>query len=209
MNRRRKIGIGIGVTLVVITGGVIYLNSDENCGKVSKVKSDQRSMATAVESYFIDHGAYPATRPLRELCRFHPEELKKAGGYDLTCVEPGTDFIYGLTTPVAYLNPLFMEARPRPPKNWTDWWGISFVKYAIIGWEWRKAEFWPYAYYSDRNKGYIIWSSGPDGIYDITDPTQVYRPELDMGRPSPELVNLTYDPTNGAYSRGDVYRLKQ
>ena len=68
-----------------------------------------------------------------------------------------------------------------------------------------------FGYYPSRPEpggaiGWIIWSPGPDGIYDI-DPFADYDPRLTELPLS--LLNKTYDPTNGTRSRGDVYRLKQ
>jgi hypothetical protein len=58
----------------------------------------------------------------------------------------------------------------------------------------------------------IHWSVGPDGDYALprkggfVDP-EVYDP--DKAAPSENLMNLTYDPTNGAESDGDIWRAKQ
>lgn len=56
--------------------------------------------------------------------------------------------------------------------------------------------------------GYIIWSCGPDEHYDLTGENiaRVYSPEM-LG-PSTSLRQLTYDPSNGANSGGDIYRAK-
>ena len=72
----------------------------------------------------------------------------------------------------------------------------------------------PFAYYcvNDPNgaSGWILWSPSPDGVYDmdIDAVKKYYAPKIPL--PSAELLSLsTYDPTNGYYSSGDVYRVKQ
>lgn len=72
----------------------------------------------------------------------------------------------------------------------------------------------PFAYYcvNDPNgaSGWILWSPSPDGVYDmdIDAVKKYYDPKIPL--PSAELLSLsTYDPTNGYYSSGDVYRVKQ
>jgi hypothetical protein len=51
-------------------------------------------------------------------------------------------------------------------------------------------------------RGWILWSPGPDGRYDI-DAARDYDPRVPI---SPSLLEKTYDPTNGAVSAGDVWR---
>jgi hypothetical protein len=57
--------------------------------------------------------------------------------------------------------------------------------------------------------GYIIWSCGPDGHYDLNagNIAQAYNPAENV--PSDLLVGLTYDPSNGAASGGDIVRCKK
>lgn len=109
---------------------------------VSRVKSDMRCMATAIESYYVDHNCYPPARPLREACKsFHDVgRLRRAGGYDLATIEFGR-----LTTPVSYVTENFPDTLA-PVK------GLPFV------------------YYADIN-GWILVSAGPDKHYDLNPAT--------------------------------------
>lgn len=94
-----------------------------------------------------------------------------------------------LTTPVAYL-------RAFPPDPFADSRGATFG-YLGIG------------------MGWILWSPGPDR--DENDPggpadigarvERIYSPG--RGQPSPALVALMYDPTNGVLSDGDIIRHRQ
>lgn len=70
----------------------------------------------------------------------------------------------------------------------------------------------PFCYWNNGIKslsGFIVWSPGPDQIYDITieNVAKIYTPHNVV--PTEKLINLTYDPSNGMKSRGDVYSFKQ
>lgn len=153
--------------------------------RVTWARMDMRSMATGIESYYVDNNCYPPARPLREACKSvsDVERLRRAGGYDLTMVEPGRLGMAGLTSPIAYLPQIYRD--PLAPVK-----GLPFV------------------YYADTN-GWILISAGPDQRYDIINPAAVY--DSMIAQPSPTLISgFTYDPTNGAdSSSGDVWRVKQ
>lgn len=53
---------------------------------------------------------------------------------------------------------------------------------------------------------WIVYSCGRDGDYDINPPEKYYDPNSDklLG-----LMSVTYDPTNGTDSSGDIWRVKQ
>ncbi len=149
--------------------------------KVSRVKADMRSLATAIEVYRLDHGEWPAMVPL-DLTGSNTKWLAKSGGQRLMTVDSGSAERAGLTTPVAYLTSVFSD--PFAPRGT------------------------PYAYYHDR-EGFILISPGPDEDYDIQDPATVY--DGSIPQPSELLVgggSWTYDPTNGMVSNGDVWRVK-
>lgn len=87
-----------------------------------------------------------------------------------------------LTSPIAYL------ATPSPDR-FTDTWSFAYERSA------------------DARSGWIAWSPGPDGDYDIREPETLYDPLATV--PSAALIERTYDPTNGLDSSGDVWRAKQ
>jgi len=64
--------------------------------KKSKNYSPMRTLATVLESYYNDHGAYPPMRSLKDMTE-KPDELEKAGGASLQTFSPV------LTTPTAYI----------------------------------------------------------------------------------------------------------
>ncbi len=193
--------------------------------KVSRVKSDQRSLATAIEAYFVDNNLYPAAA--------------RDGGPGTACVAPnstvlinptgagninkyinpsnpsvklpgvfsfaakGTTQIALLTTPVGYITSY-------PTDPFVDTKGATFC------------------YFANAN-GWILWSPGPDtdegqgtnlGTNVTGGSTNAVETLYDVSKSQPSLELIagiggslnrafTYDPTNGTVSPGDVYRVKQ
>jgi hypothetical protein len=149
----------------------------------SRVGGDMRSMVTGIEAYRADHGVPPSQRPLRssaeEPAGDTEEKLRRAGGWYLTSVESGEgESLHGVTTPVA-----FIAGIPSDP----------FAPSKSI----------PYAYYTD-GIGWILFSPGSDGVYNIV-------PEIDYDgtgeNPSANLLQKTFDATNGSRSAGDLWRI--
>jgi type II secretory pathway pseudopilin PulG len=150
--------------------------------KVSRVRSDQRSLATALECYYVDNSCYPSCA---------------AGGEGANCELPAdseacqlpTFRIWSqpwqqkeystLTTPVAYITSYFNDPFSDDPNA-------------------------TYIYYTD-GQGWVLISPGPDGVYDI-DPLEDYISTL--SQPSPALLEKCYDPSNGTKSSGDIFRVK-
>ncbi|MBN1901462.1 DUF4190 domain-containing protein [Candidatus Sumerlaeota bacterium] len=150
--------------------------------KVSRVKADQRSMATGLEAYFVDNSCYPAWA-------LEGESVNSAGFADSDSYSLPSFKIWSqplrqmdfstLTTPVAYITRYFNDPFSRNPD-------VTYV------------------YYSDIN-GWILISPGPDEVYDI-DPLEDYIST--NAQPSGALLEKCYDPTNGIKSGGDIFRVK-
>ena len=64
--------------------------------KVNRLLADQRSLATAIEAYYLDYRSLPSMVPLRDFTKKH-KELKAAGGWELFTINPAC-----LTTPIPY-----------------------------------------------------------------------------------------------------------
>jgi hypothetical protein len=145
-------------------------------GGTSKIENELRSLSTAIEAYYYDHGSYPAMRPLIEHCSY-PKKLEVAGGADLFFTEPGKPGLEGLTTPVDYISSILQD---------------PFTDRSIAC---------PYAYFS-KGDFWILFSMGYDWNYDIKP-----REHL-QGSPEQieqQLTPITYDPTNGEKSPGDIW----
>jgi len=65
--------------------------------------------------------------------------------------------------------------------------------------------------YDCTETNWILTSPGPDGVYDM-DPRSILRltrMDSSSADTTAKLAHLTYNPTNGAVSRGDIWRMKQ
>jgi prepilin-type N-terminal cleavage/methylation domain-containing protein len=183
--------------------------------KVSRVRADLRSIATALESYFIDNNAYPiyTTDTTMSVNASLNLGTNMAGTNYPTfrIIVAANDFFQTVTTPVAFITSYFSD-----PFSLTR--GVTF------------------AYYTDT-AGWIIWSMGPDSdenngtgqpasdlaphaAYETVYTSAYAQPSISLvagGSPGApdgdangtEGNSYTYDPTNGTTSEGDVYRVRQ
>jgi prepilin-type N-terminal cleavage/methylation domain-containing protein len=232
--------------------------------KVARVRADQRSMATAIETYFVDYNIFPpwAFRSGFGQWTYNYAVVVQAGHTGgvggLPCFlmnnmrNSGACF-FTLTTPVAYITSY-------PPDPFATNRGATFGYVSIFPGDPNLAlirrntvmhslsfgEESPFAF-SDVDDiigniqssglytheigtnldtpygppppepplggtGWIIWSLGPDtdeykGPVPSDSVYTAYNPAVTQ--PSPRLLGLTYDPTNGTLSNGDVWRVKQ
>jgi hypothetical protein len=162
--------------------------------KVSRARADMRSLATGIESYYVDNGLYPAWSERSDLNVFHAMIQSRTGNAS-TRDFPVPSFmtklespeIRTITTPVAYVHLL---SDPFATVQ-----GVTFAYYATEPDE-------------QGRQGWMLWSPGPDMDYDLKSENiaEFYAGEE---RPSEGLVRRTYDPTNGTTSDGDIYRNRQ
>ena len=162
--------------------------------KVSRVKTDMRSLATAIEAYMVDNNMYAG-------CMLYPPAALpgsfptgRGEGPLVTFTTRGTSAAMTLTTPVSYITSLPRDA-------------FGKVKGA------------PFAYVNADEMGWILWSMGPDTEDDIYPAAQMFTTSFNpaqsiynpgISNPSLWLMTLyTYDSTNGTTSNGDVHRVKQ
>ena len=195
--------------------------------KVSRVRTDQRSIATAIEAYYVDNNIYPAwgkgaTHPTGAwtynhwvvTSQNHTQGASLLENFLTNGVQPNRRFMT-LTTPVAYITSY--TADPFATSR-----GCTF-SYASC---------FPGDAMTPVGKGgvgWILWSFGPDvdefGVANqpSDSPFFVYNPArsqpstdevgvpggLLAGRRTTNSDCFTYDPTNGTVSAGDVWRVKQ
>lgn len=204
--------------------------------KVSRVKADQRSLATGIEAYYLDNNAYPtaATNTSGQVAgpnsgvQYNPTGAGNVNIWIAQQSQPGnTNAIAQLgsiwsfsaagstrmsmiTTPVSYVTSVF-------PDPFMDTKGATFGYFVAL-----------------NSAGWVLWSPGPDtdqatgtnfGINTtsaitgsaVTGSTVETLYDIGVAQPSPAWAlsagasntGLTYDPTNGTISRGDVARFKQ
>ena len=150
--------------------------------KVYRAKADMRSLATALDSYYIDCSYYPAWAEYEKSANGSMPSDSDAflmPSFRVWAEPREVKTFMMLTTPVAYITQF-------PPDPFADVPGAT------------------YCYYSD-NSGWILVSPGPDKQFDI-DPFEDYVSTVQQ--PSSLLLEKLYDPTNGVASRGDIFRVK-
>ncbi len=171
--------------------------------KVSRVQADMRSAATALESYYVDHNAYPPDR-------VHYKEVHADGNRtqelaDGTTVEVGaagdgllldTLPVY-LSTPVAYLTDAHL---PDPFRDGTRFdttaanRAITYhpMRFFVEEYEWNAINL-------DVYGDWRIYSFGPDAGETFS--------RFNYRRDGNEYWFLeVYDPTNGTISKGNIIR---
>lgn len=159
--------------------------------KVSRVRSDMRTIATAMESYIVDYNWYP---PDSDNTVLSPTEDEKGLLY--------------LTTPIAYITSFaidpFQQQEPDVNSNTAKYYeigsgtdnGTAWVNPPMFGGLTRNGS-------GQRANTYIITSVGADKKDDISGndewPGREEAPQI-------TVTLITYDPTNGTVSGGDLIR---
>lgn len=179
-------GIIIAIVLAII---MPPQRVEEGCSgvpgiKITQIKNDMRFLSIALESYFVENNSYPACA--RGDWGMNAIQKPSARGRDVWTFrapkidEQGNLEAMTLTTPVSFISKY-------PYDRFADYRDFSF------------------GYFNARNKGWIIWSCGPDSVHEI-DPEKDY--DVNTTNPLPSLIMKTYDPTNGYVSKGDLWRMK-
>lgn len=222
----------IVVAIIAILAAIAVPNflEAQTRAKVARILSDQRTYATALETYMIDHSTYlpyfsqqsalPAGRPtgVTQNINYAMAVANNVQGADRTKYQNLASFAYkqgdannpplSLTTPVSYLNTYV-------PDTYATSKGMTFG-------------------YAMGPSGFLLWSPGPDGVDQLwftTEPSSSHRaaeiilnggqslpspyliagPQGNMPKPQPApsaTKAYTYDASNGTSSEGDVYRTK-
>jgi prepilin-type N-terminal cleavage/methylation domain-containing protein len=174
--------------------------------KVSRVKADQRSLATGIEAYYVDNNDFPeyAIGDAGASPGITPAGSATGGGATqiLTFrVRAGTgDLFHTLTTPQAYLTSYFADP-------FADTKGCIFAYYKDTN-GWIVASFGPDTDENDDTVGDIGFAS-PYAVSTIYNSTEAQPSVALMVGNGASGEACTYDPTNGTVSPGDVYRVKQ
>jgi prepilin-type N-terminal cleavage/methylation domain-containing protein len=177
--------------------------------KVSRVRTDQRSLATAIESYYVDNNSYPASTT--------DQNANAYGGttalsYDnrTFAVRNATDNDFNtLTTPISYITSYFPDPFQDQKQFCYLYWGTR------LGWILGSP-----GPDTDASSGGQLWWNQPhhtdldgplsDGVETVYNP-RVAQPSslLLAGEGTSHTGSWTYDPTNGTISDGDLWRVKQ
>ncbi|MCB2153359.1 hypothetical protein KQI84_00605 [bacterium] len=177
-------GLGCALILLAILLVVLCALFPDDIGELlgtgsrnatQRARSDMRSIATAIESYWVDHRSY----------------FPIVDGEDFPLqrhfVEPYLDSDLQF-----FLDPYSDKGRFRLYHN-----GRVFTRSHDKG-------TLPYGYWKNGNL-WILVSRGPDLDLDLTPEVLEQNLSSDIST----LSTWTFDPTNGAASSGDVFRLKE
>ncbi len=174
----------IVVAIIAILAAIAVPNflEAQTRSKVSRVKADLRSLATAIEAYSVDHN-----KPPRE---WHTTQYgdPQMNGQDVAGI-----LWWGISTPIAYITNPYMPD-PFQDKNLTSYFDERVFTYQDMKTraQWfPSSTFWPYAY-----EWYGAWrmcSVGPDRTFTHTGCVA-------------NSAQLCYDPTNGTVSPGNIWR---
>ncbi len=170
--------------------------------KVSRVKNDQRTIVTALETYRVDSNKYPP----RTASPVLPSIVPSMGSVEFR----PADFAR-LTTPISYITtyPIdIFENSLAPPYNLIDYWD-SLILYDL-----------------DRDPGFfgantvnpsVMSKAGAWGLVSVGPDGRMGHASILQGGSSPPLPDffntdpsylVDYDPTNGTVSGGNVYRFQ-
>ena len=184
---RRMLALAIVLVVVLMGAAVVlpgFMTAQDRAG-VARVRADMRSMAVALENYYIDNLArYPAhafrVGSTIDNAASLPPDMNATATFRVGAAA-------SLTTPIKYI-----ESYPADPFV-AD--GQAKLRYQAHG------------------SGWILGSFGPDrdhatgGDLGWQRPIGIYHP--DTKDPAAELVPFSYDATNGTVSEGDVWRVHQ
>jgi prepilin-type N-terminal cleavage/methylation domain-containing protein len=198
----------IVVAIIAILAAIAVPNflEAQTRAKVSRVKADMRSAATALEAYAVDNNCYPFdgyyftspgwTPASRYNYWYLPTDLSTPIAYMSTCVVPDPF----RSTMVSAGHWQFDNVRYTHVHNT---WGLKFNNYTG-----RTSESIYYPHMMAEFGGWRMVGNGPDRVYGPT----FSNPSLGwpgvsvaMGYPQGQLPN-PYDPTNGTISGGDIIR---
>ena len=177
--------------------------------KVSRVKSDQRSLATAVEAYYVDNNEYPA---MARQANGANARFTGTGCYNdmVTFRIRNTTLLHTLTTPVSYITSLFTDP-------------FAATKGAVFGYRQFSFTWILISYGPDRDENTTGGDhrndnpvtnivNGRDNNFETTFEIGIAQPSaayLVTANSQGSGEALIYDPTNGTTSEGDVVRIKQ
>jgi len=162
--------------------------------KVSRAKSDMRSVTIALESYRVDQNAYPLAAELDD-----PSVLVIDGTAEV--IEALVPFL--ITTPIAYISTLPTDPFPPlesphanngGPENTFHY--LDRRTSEARGEPDTLTEFHDALHFApNASVAWMMFSHGPDLDHD----------EDLTGTTEPDLATALYDPTNGTTSNGDIY----
>jgi prepilin-type N-terminal cleavage/methylation domain-containing protein len=194
---RKRIGFTliellIVVAIIAILAAIAVPNflEAQTRAKVSRVQSDMRSIAVALESYGVDgNGKYPP-------------RVRKTGAVGVLRVGDAlliAQDVSKLTTPIAYITSypkdVFKDG-DKTPNDILDYWNESITL------DVRKTRLADPNNLFSKPPSWCLFSIGPDRVFGQSADISNYSLSKDA------TFFLDYDPTNGSVSLGNVFRFR-
>ena len=209
----------IVVAIIAILAAIAVPNflEAQTRSKVSRVRADQRSVATALESYYVDENHYPPELAMPGATGFTTPAIGPHCSWNaahpvgsVPC-EPAQVTLVRLTTPIAYMStveamhdPFITEesaffAAPDDKIPYESFFYLNYEDFTAIR--------------ADPNPPALLFTAwtlislGPDAADDGTAWAVYMVAKGDQTLDQVIAVNPPYDPTNGTVSRGDILRV--
>jgi len=194
---RKRIGFTliellIVVAIIAILAAIAVPNflEAQTRAKVSRVQSDMRSIAVALESYAVDgNGKYPP-----RVRKAGPTNVLRVGDALLIAQD-----LSKLTTPIAYITTLAKDVfkdGDKTPNDILDYWNESITL------DVRKTRLADPNNLFAKPPSWCLFSIGPDRAFGQSADISNYSLSKDA------TFFLDYDPTNGSVSLGNVFRFR-
>jgi prepilin-type N-terminal cleavage/methylation domain-containing protein len=203
----------IVVAIIAILAAIAVPNflEAQTRSKVSRVRSDLRTLATAIEAYSVDHNQYPPHMLVDQITgnEADPWIPNPPGGPFATAAGTQNEFHFsrrmGITSPIAYITNLPLDPFHVANKPIAE--GSSILATA------RNPIIREYLYGNSPQGsanantvaafelvygGWRVWSGGPD----------YGRRDIYLRNPTSDAMRI-YDPTNGTISQGDIWRTQR
>lgn len=212
----------IVVAIIAILAAIAVPNflEAQTRAKVSRAENDMRTIATALESYFVDFNLYPPyakfNQPVANTRTVDSGLFNNTDGgtgrtFRIRNTPAQLNAFNTLTTPVAYLSSM-------PTDPFADTRGLAY-RYTCDIAGWILGSYGPDT--DQQSGGSLRWNQGSvnrtylNTANRAADSVEVFynsrlsQPSITLLTGSSNSVAFTYDPTNGTSSRGDNYRVKQ
>lgn len=166
--------------------------------KVSRVKAEMQTVATALESYEVDNNRYPQI--------FHTPPVGFNNGWDTPDFEPPYFYrLVPLSTPIAYITTIPFDVFNPGTDPWSANHGNVYAYFTSdpsdVGFLFGGGVFPTPSWYSENpNEAWRLASYGPTLTFSPPVIFSGYK-EAQMG-----LTEYDYDPTNGTVSPGFIVR---
>lgn len=177
----------VAILGIMIAVAVPNFTRAEERAQVSRVRADLHMVAVALESYSADHGRYPL--------HGFPEEWPEPGStYDYDYASQVLSGV--ITTPVAYLSSLTAMrdayVPDYPPGTFSEQqnWEKTHYNYICFLSPWKDYNLGAQAFAQRIYGKWRLVSAGPDRKH--------------FGHPNGGYQSVSFDPTNGTASWGDI-----